>query len=81
VLCDAVTGRGGSWNTDGTLLFTGQAISPVSRIAASGGIVTSVTTIDPGRESLGSIGRSFCQTADIFCTTSAAPNLISPGCT
>ena len=49
VLCDAVAGRGGSWNADGTLVFTGQVNSPISRIAASGGIATPVTTLDPGK--------------------------------
>ena len=47
VLSDAGAGRGGSWNTDGTILFVGQVNSPISRISASGGSVTSVTRLDP----------------------------------
>ena len=45
-LADAAAGRGGTWNRDDVILFTGQANSPISRIAASGGTVTPVTTFD-----------------------------------
>jgi hypothetical protein len=47
VLCNAATGRGGAWNQDGIIVFTGQANSPISRIAASGGVVTEATKLDP----------------------------------
>lgn len=43
-LGDAAAGRGGTWNRDGVILFTGQARSPISRISASGGAATPVTT-------------------------------------
>ena len=46
VLCDAVAARGGSWGTDGTLLFVRHVNSPISRIASAGGPVTVVTTLD-----------------------------------
>ena len=45
-LADAAAGRGGTWNGDDVILFTGQANSPVTRISASGGSVTPVTTFD-----------------------------------
>ena len=32
---------------DGIIVFTGQANSPISRISASGGVVTAATTFDP----------------------------------
>ena len=47
VLCNAAAGRGGAWNPDGIIVFTGQANSPISRISASGGVVTAATTFDP----------------------------------
>jgi Tol biopolymer transport system component len=47
VLCKAAAGRGGAWNPDGIIVFTGQANSPMSRISASGGVVTAATTFDP----------------------------------
>ena len=47
VLCNAAGGRGGAWNPDGVIVFSGQANSPMSRIAASGGVVTAATKIDP----------------------------------
>ncbi|PYQ93873.1 MAG: hypothetical protein DMF97_19275 [Acidobacteria bacterium] len=47
VLCNAAGGRGGAWNPDGVIVFTGQANSPISRISASGGVVTAVTKFDP----------------------------------
>ena len=71
VLCNAAAGRGGAWNPDGIIVFTGQANSPISRVSASGGVVTAATTFDPDQAVISSTGRSFCQTADIFSTTSA----------
>jgi len=53
VLCPAGAGRGGAWNTDGIILFVGQGNSPISRIAASGGVVTAATTFDPGQAVIG----------------------------
>jgi Tol biopolymer transport system component len=48
VLADAADGRGGSWNHDGTILFSGSTNTPISRIAASGGTPVAVTQIDSG---------------------------------
>ena len=45
-LADAAAGRGGTWNRDDVILFTAQANSPISRVSASGGTVTPVTTFD-----------------------------------
>ncbi len=46
VLCNAAAGRGGAWNPDGIIVFTGQVNSPMSRVSASGGVVTAGTTFD-----------------------------------
>jgi Tol biopolymer transport system component len=44
-LTDAAAGRGGTWNRDGVIVFTGQANSPMSRLSASGGPVTPASTL------------------------------------
>ena len=53
VLCPAGAGRGGAWNPDGIILFVGQGNSPISRISASGGVVTAATTFDPDQAVIG----------------------------
>jgi len=53
VLSDASIGRGGAWNPDGILVFAGRGNSPLSRISASGGIVTAATTFDPDQAVIG----------------------------
>ena len=50
-LCEAPSGRGGSWNRDGVILFTpsGQIGDVVNRISASGGTPQPITTLDMNR--------------------------------
>jgi eukaryotic-like serine/threonine-protein kinase len=43
-LATAAAGRGGTWNQEGAIVFSAQANSPISKVSASGGGVTSVTT-------------------------------------
>ena len=45
-LCDAVGGRGGSWNQDDTILFAPLFQSPIYRISASGGTPVPITKVD-----------------------------------
>lgn len=45
-LVDEVDARGGTWNRDGVILFTGNSYGPVSRVAADGGPVTTATVLD-----------------------------------
>ena len=49
-ICDASDGRGGSWNSDGVILFAPEAIVPIHRVAAAGGIAVAVTTINEERQ-------------------------------
>jgi Tol biopolymer transport system component len=51
ILCDAPSGRGGSWNHDGVILFTpsGQIGDGVNRISASGGTPQRISALDTGR--------------------------------
>jgi serine/threonine protein kinase/Tol biopolymer transport system component len=45
VLCDAPTGRGGTWNADGTIVFAPAIAGPLERVSASGGVPTPATRI------------------------------------
>jgi Tol biopolymer transport system component len=47
-LADARFGRGGSWNRDGTIVFS--ANNTISRVPAAGGDVTPVTALDAARK-------------------------------
>jgi Tol biopolymer transport system component len=46
ILADAPDVRGAAWGPDGTIIFVPNAISPLFRVAATGGAVTPVTTLD-----------------------------------
>jgi eukaryotic-like serine/threonine-protein kinase len=45
-LCDAPSGRGGTWNRNGVILFVPSTGDRVHRVAASGGASSPVTQID-----------------------------------
>jgi Tol biopolymer transport system component len=48
-LCDAGgPGRGGTWNRDGVIVFSGNLFTPLSRVSATGGSPTRVTTLADG---------------------------------
>jgi len=47
-LCDALDGRGGAWNQDGTILFTPDTTKELMQVEASGGTPTSVTNLGSG---------------------------------
>ena len=49
VLCDAPSGRGGSWNADGTIIFAPVASGGIFRVSSAGGAVLPVTPIDASR--------------------------------
>ncbi len=42
-LCNAGSGRGGSWNRDGLILFTPESEGPIHRVSSAGGESTPVT--------------------------------------
>ncbi len=48
-LCDAVNGRGGSWNRDGVIVFSPGQASGLLRVQAAGGEARPVTTLDSSR--------------------------------
>jgi hypothetical protein len=51
ILCDAPRGIGGSWNQDGTIIFTPGIFTGLYRIRASGGNPIEITRPAPGENS------------------------------
>jgi len=49
-IADASQGRGGTWSDDDVILFTPTGGGTVHRVAAGGGIVTELTSLDASRE-------------------------------
>jgi serine/threonine protein kinase/Tol biopolymer transport system component len=52
-LCDAPSGRGGTWNRDGVILFVPTTGDRVHRVAASGGAASPVTRLDASKGEFG----------------------------
>ncbi|HKW89854.1 MAG TPA: protein kinase [Candidatus Acidoferrales bacterium] len=48
-LCDAPGGRGGTWNRDGTIVFSPFFSTPLFRVPASGGAPTQATNLDSAK--------------------------------
>lgn len=48
-LARGIDQRGGTWNEEGVILFTGNSYGPVSQISANGGPVTAATVLDTTR--------------------------------
>ena len=48
-ICDADTGRGGTWGPDGTILFQPHFSEPLYRVASGGGEPEQVTSLDESR--------------------------------
>jgi len=49
VVCDAVSGRGGTWNHDGTIVFSPHVLAGLFRVSSWGGTPVSVTQLDTSR--------------------------------
>jgi len=59
-LADAsVDPRGGSWSTDGTILFSPSVATPLYRVTANGGPPVPVTELDPERQEMSHRWASF----------------------
>jgi serine/threonine protein kinase/Tol biopolymer transport system component len=54
-VCDAASGRGGSWSRDGVILFSPGPAGRIFRVPAAGGVPTPVTRLAEGR----SVGHRF----------------------
>jgi len=51
VLADAPAERGGTWNSDGVIVFAPTAFGPLMRVAATGGMAVPATQTEPGQGS------------------------------
>jgi Tol biopolymer transport system component len=49
-LCDAVDGRGGTWNREGTIVFAPIYNGPLYQVSAQGGTPVQLTELDPAGE-------------------------------
>ncbi|HKB72063.1 MAG TPA: protein kinase [Thermoanaerobaculia bacterium] len=49
-VCDALDGRGGSWNRDGTIVFAPNFNTGLSKVAAAGGTSVPITKLDASRK-------------------------------
>jgi len=49
VICDAPSGRGGTWNQDDVIVFAASAGGPLFSVSSNGGAVTQVTALDSSR--------------------------------
>ena len=49
VVCDAPNGRGGTWNHDGVIVFSPDALGPLFRVSALGGSAVEVDKLDKTR--------------------------------
>ncbi len=66
-ICDSTLGRGGSWGPDGTIVAAMSYNTGISRVPASGGTPTPVTTADGASVLLESLALRSCPTANISC--------------
>ena len=49
VICDVGSGRGGTWNGEGVILFNAVNDGPLMRVSATGGTPVPLTTVDAGQ--------------------------------
>ncbi|HET7452732.1 MAG TPA: protein kinase, partial [Thermoanaerobaculia bacterium] len=49
-LCDALSGRGGTWSADGIIVFAPDFNGPLSKVSAAGGTPSPLTTIDASKK-------------------------------
>lgn len=45
-ICDAASGRGGAWNSDGVIVFAPNSNGPLAQVSASGGTAKQLTVLD-----------------------------------
>jgi eukaryotic-like serine/threonine-protein kinase len=55
-ICDAPSGRGGTWNREGVILFTPTLADGIYRVSAAGGVPTALTELDA---KAGEVGHRF----------------------
>lgn len=53
IICDALNGRGGTWNSDGVILFTPSLSTPLYKVPATGGTPVQITKVDTAQDDIG----------------------------
>jgi eukaryotic-like serine/threonine-protein kinase len=48
-ICDALSGRGAAWSSDGTIVFTPSSTQPLFRVSAAGGVPEPASKLDASR--------------------------------
>jgi serine/threonine protein kinase len=48
-ICDALSGRGAAWSSDGTIVFTPSSTQPLFRVSAAGGVPQPASMLDASR--------------------------------
>ena len=66
VICDAPTGRGGTWSARGDIVFAPAAAGGLFRVSANGGDPAPVTTLDPAAKETGHRFPQFLPDGDHF---------------
>jgi len=59
VLCDTTGGLGGTWNSEGTIVFAAGSAPVLYRVPDRGGSPTAITTLDATRQEIGHLWPSF----------------------
>ena len=49
-LCNAAQGRGGTWSSTGTIVFSPDTTTGLARVDAAGGTLVAITTLDSSKE-------------------------------
>ncbi len=53
IICDALSGRGGTWSKNNVIVFAPQAMGPLLRVPSDGGEAVEVARPDPARHETG----------------------------
>lgn len=75
-ICDAISGRGGTWGREGTILLAPDVTGPLVRVSADGGEPTVITTLDSTKHESGHRFPCFLPDGDhyLFAVLPGGPN-------
>lgn len=73
ILCDATDGHGGSWNSDGVIVFAPTPNGPLFRVATAGGTPVQVTELDAAQGETAHRHPFFLPDGDHFLFTAVSP--------
>ncbi len=73
IICNAKTGRGGTWNQDGVIVFAPTPEGPLLRVSSGGGETTPATTLDAARHETAHRFPNFLPDGDHFLYVALPP--------